>query len=118
MKKGQVRYGMLCMLAAIFTLSVFINVFGQEFRGTITGNITDPNGAAVAGATVVVKNVDTNVSQTITTNEDGAYTVPFLLPGKYSITVTNEGFKTSTQENINLNVDDRLTIDFKLEIGS
>lgn len=118
MKKGQVRYGVLCTLAAIFTLSVFINVFGQEFRGTITGNVTDPNGAAIAGATVVVKNVETNVSQTVTTNEDGAYTVPFLLPGKYSITITNEGFKTSTQENITLNVDDRLTIDFKMEIGS
>src|SRR5687768_11712753 len=114
MKKGQVRYGMLCTWAAIFILSVSINVLGQEFRGTITGNVTDPNGEAIAGATVVVKNVGTNVAQTITTNENGSYTVPFLLPGKYSITVTNEGFKTSTQENITLNVDDRLTIDIKM----
>lgn len=99
-------------------LSGFSTVFGQEFRGTITGTVSDPNGAAVAGATVVVKNIETNIANTVTTNEQGSYTVPLLLPGNYSVTVTNEGFKTSTQENVNLKVDDRLTIDFQMEIGS
>jgi len=108
---------MLCAVLAV-CLSAFINVFGQEFRGTITGNVNDPNGAVVPGATVIVKNIETNISTTIRTNDDGSYTVPLLLPGKYSVSATGEGFKTSIRENIEVKVDDRLTIDFTLEIGT
>src|SRR5215213_6096086 len=117
MKGNQVRYGMLCAVLAV-CLSAFINVFGQEFRGTITGNITDPNGAAIPGATVIVKNIETNIATTIRTNDDGSFTVPLLLPGKYSVSATGEGFKTSIRENVEVRVDDRLTIDFTLEIGT
>lgn len=90
----------------------------QEFRGTISGSITDPNGAAVAGATVTVKNKETNISSTVTTNESGTYTVPFLLPGIYNVSATSSGFKTSSRENIAVKVDDRLSVDFQLEIGT
>lgn len=117
MKKSKFRH---CIFLGILLLvaASSMTIFGQEFRATITGTVSDPNGAAVAGAAVVVKNIETNISNTVTTNEEGAYTMPFLVPGKYSLTVTNEGFKTTTQENITLNVDDRLTIDVKMEIGS
>lgn len=117
MKKSKIRYSIFLGIVPLILLN-FIIAFGQEFRATITGTVTDPNGAAVAGASVVVKNVETNVSNTVTTNEEGSYTMPFLVPGKYTLTVTNEGFKTTTQENIVLNVDNRLTIDIKMEIGS
>lgn len=90
----------------------------QEFRGTISGSVTDPNGAAVAGATVTVKNKETNISSTVTTNESGTYTVPFLLPGIYSVSATSSGFKTSSRENIAVKVDDRLSVNFQLEIGT
>jgi hypothetical protein len=108
------------MLCTVFVvcLSAFINVFGQEFRGTITGTVNDPNGSAVPGATVIVKNIETKVSTTIRTNDDGSYTVPLLLPGRYSVSATGEGFKTSIRENVEVKVDDRLTIDFALEIGT
>ena len=46
---------------------------GQEFRGSITGKVTDPNGAVVPGATVVVRNVATNEEGTATTNDEGSY---------------------------------------------
>jgi hypothetical protein len=117
MKKSQIRYGILCAVFAV-CLSAFVNVSGQEFRGTITGNVNDPNGAAIPGATVIVKNIETNVAATVKTNEDGSFTVPFLLPGKYSVSATGDGFKTSVRENIEIKVDDRLTIDFQLEIGT
>ena len=116
MKKNLSRCGILLGVFVIL-LSVFTSVFGQEFRGTIAGTVTDPNGAVIVGATVIVKNIETNISQTVVTNDQGAYTVPFLLPGRYSVSATNEGFKTSTLEDIQLNVDDRLTLDIKLEIG-
>ena len=117
MKKSQIQCSIICAVVVV-CLSAFSSVFGQEFRGTITGNINDPNGAAIPGATVVVKNVETNVAATVKTNQDGSYTIPFLMPGKYSITATGDGFKTSVREAIELKVDDRLTIDFQLEIGT
>lgn len=116
MKKGQMRLRVLAGMLALVLLG-FANIFGQEFRGTITGTVTDPQGAIIPGATVAVKNLETNVVNNVTANDEGAYTVPFLLPGKYSISVTGSGFKTSVRENVNVNVDDRLTIDFQLEIG-
>src|ERR1041384_3979901 len=92
--------------------------FAQEFRGTITGTVADPNGALLPGATVVVKNTETNIATTVKTNDEGAFTVTALIPGTYTVSATGNGFKTSTRENIGVNVDDRLTVDFKLEIGS
>ncbi len=116
MKKNQIRYGIFC--AVVVCLSAFGSVFGQEFRGTITGSLSDQNGATIPGATVIVKNIETNIAATVRTNDEGRYTVPFLLPGKYSVSATGSGFKTSIRENITVNVDDRLTIDFQLEIGT
>lgn len=104
--------------ATLLLLLVAATVSSQEFRATITGKVTDPNGALLPGATVVVKNVETNVSTTVTTNDGGSYTVPFLLPGKYNVTATSTGFKTSLRENIVLNVSDNLTVDVQLEIGT
>lgn len=93
-------------------------VNAQEFRGSITGTVSDPNGAAVAGATVTLKNVETNITQTVTSNDSGAYTFPLIQPGTYTVSATGSGFKTSARENLPVNVDDRLTVDFALEIGT
>jgi len=68
-------------------------VWAQEFRGTVLGRITDYSGAIVAGASVRVRNVDTNTSVSTKSNEIGAYQVPFLLPGNYDIQVEHAGFK-------------------------
>ena len=110
--------------AFIFTaLSVIFTAFAsiaaaQDFRATINGNVVDPNGAAVAGATVTVKNNATNITVSATTNGEGSYVIPFIVPGTYTITATSNGFKTATRENIVLKVDDRLPLDFNLEIGA
>ncbi|HEX8249543.1 MAG TPA: carboxypeptidase-like regulatory domain-containing protein, partial [Pyrinomonadaceae bacterium] len=116
MKKGQMRLKVLVGMLVIFLFS-FVTIFGQEFRGTITGTVTDPQGAVVPGAAVTVKNLETNVVNNVTANDEGSYTVPFLLPGRYSVSITAAGFKTSVRENVTVNVDDRLTIDVQLEIG-
>lgn len=118
MKKfaGRVGYGLAGVVVAMAALTAA--AFGQEFRGTITGSVTDPNGAAVAGATVTVRNVETNITSTITANDSGAYTAPLLPPGMYTVSATGSGFKTSSRENLQVRVDDRLTVDFTLEIGT
>ena len=111
----RVRLAGLTVAIALLFIS---GVYGQDFRGTIAGTVTDPNGAAVAGATVVVKNNDTNISKTTTTDGAGSYTVPFLAPGVYTITATGSGFKTATLEKVQVKVDDKLSLDFKMEIGA
>lgn len=110
------RRASLILAVALFAGAV--SSYAQEFRGSITGTVTDPNGAVVAGATVTVRSAATNIANTVSTNDSGAYTVPFLSPGLYTVSATGNGFKTSSRENVQVNVDDRLTVDFKLEIGT
>lgn len=104
----------MALTALLFTTAVF----AQDFRGTITGLVTDPNGAVVPNATVVIRNIETNVASTITTNDEGAFVAPLLIPGKYSVAVSGAGFKKTLREGVVLNVGDRLSIDFQLEVGT
>jgi hypothetical protein len=89
----------------------------QESRGTILGRVTDPSGAVVPGATVEVVNVATNVRITSITNGAGEFRVPFLLPGRYSVTVSSTGFKTYVQPNVELRVADALELRVTLAVG-
>jgi hypothetical protein len=109
----------LRIVAFLFLIFAFSTaIFGQEFRGTITGTVTDPNGSVVPGATITIKNVDTNVTSTVTSNSEGSYTVPFLVPGTYTISANSAGFKTTTIQNVNVKVDDKLTVDIALQVGT
>lgn len=105
-------------LALLLLMLSFGAANAQEYRGTIAGTVSDPNGAVVPAASVTVQNVETNVSNTATTNDEGAFSFPLLQPGKYKLTATAQGFQTSVREDIQLNVDDRLTVDFTLTIGA
>src|SRR5688572_13424992 len=116
--KSQPRFLFAVFTAFMFALCATFSVSAQEFRGTITGTVTDPNGAVVPGAKVTVKNTATNVTTNATSGESGGYAVPFLVPGTYSVSVVGDGFKTSTRENVEVKVDDRIAVDFKLEIGT
>lgn len=107
-----------CLFSALLTLFFVSSISAQEFRGTVTGTVTDPNGAVVPGASVTVKNVETNITNSVTTNTEGLYTVPLLQPGSYTVSATGTGFKTSTIENVAVRVDDRLTIDIQLQVGA
>lgn len=118
MKKSLRYAGQISFAAIIMAMAFAITISAQEFRGTISGTVNDPNGAAVAGASVVAKNLGTNVTSTAVTNDSGSYTIPFLIPGDYSVTVTANGFKTGTREKVPVSVDNKLTLDFALEIGT
>ena len=91
---------------------------GQEFRGTILGRITDPSGAAVAGAAVEVVNTATNAAHRTASDETGDYQVPFLVPGEYSVQVESAGFKRVSRQGIRLATNETLALNFTLEIGA
>src|SRR6266404_1040965 len=79
------RFHFACYLALAAGLAMLIPMVAaaQEFRGSITGRVTDANGAVVPGATVSLKNSETNVPATTTTNGEGSYDFPLLISGKY-----------------------------------
>jgi hypothetical protein len=104
---------------ALLTLSLVCSIgLAQEVRGSITGLVTDPQGAAVAGAKVAAKCLETNVVYPTTTNESGIYVIPLLPPGTYNITATQDGFKSAGQTNVPLRVTERVQADFRLEVGA
>ncbi|HLJ16587.1 MAG TPA: TonB-dependent receptor [Bryobacteraceae bacterium] len=92
--------------------------FGQDPRGSIGGRVVDQSDAVVVGAKVQVTNVQTGVSAPVQTNESGTFMVPFLLPGTYRVIAEMSGFKTYSQDNIELRVADVLDLTLRLEVGN
>jgi hypothetical protein len=90
----------------------------QTTGATVSGTVTDPTGAAVPNAQVVLTNNATNVPFNATTNGVGIYRITGLLPGSYKATVTHEGFNSTVKDGIELHVLDQVALDFSLQIGS
>src|SRR5215212_4389117 len=102
----------ICILASALCL------YGQEYRGSIQGRVSDPSGAAVPGASVVVKNTDTGVPAEATTNAEGNFQVSFLLPGNYSVGVTHTCFKKAERNDVRVNTNSRVDLEFALQLGA
>ena len=92
------RSGLLVVAVTLILVGAF-EVQAQT-TGTIYGTISDPNGAAISGATVTVTNLETNLKRTATTGAEGSYTVTLVPVGKYSIAVEAQGFKPYEQKAI------------------
>ena len=90
----------------------------QQDQGVITGTVTDSTGAVIPGAKVTVRNVDTNIVQTAETNVNGVYFVGPVRVGRYEVAVEAEGFKKSVRSGIEVHANDRIGLDFELEIGA
>src|SRR5713101_7620112 len=90
----------------------------QSTNASVTGYITDPTKAVIAGAKVVVINVDTNARYETTTNGAGSYDIPNLPPGLYRIEVEKPGFKTVVKSDLVLHIQDTAAINFEMAVGS
>src|SRR3954447_27042370 len=80
----------------------------QDTRGTINGGISDPSGAVIPGATVLITNTAMGQNTTTKTNQDGYYQAAFLMPGSYRIEAVAQGFKKAIQDDVQVRVADRL----------
>ena len=104
----------------LFVLFVSLGtVFSQSqiTTGTIQGTVLDENGAAVPGASVEIKNLETNFSRTISTDENGRFVSVALPPGNYSVTITKQGFATAVAEKVALTVGQTLTIPVSVKVS-
>jgi hypothetical protein len=90
----------------------------QTTNGLITGAVTDSSGAFVPGTQISVTNQNTSLSRVTTTNSSGTYILPQLPPGLYKINVSKEGFASVSRDNVELQVNQSVTLDFQLGVGS
>jgi hypothetical protein len=94
-----------------------VSCFAQLDRGSVSGTVTDSSGAGVAGAKVTVTNSAMGTQSSTVTTDTGAYTVPELAAGTYSVTVVAPGFATLVRNGITVSVGEVATIDLKLGVG-
>ena len=92
--------------------------FAQVSTASLNGTVRDTKGATVAGASVVLRNVDTSVEHTTISNNDGAYTLLNILPGRYTLVTTASGFSPAQIPMFTLTVGQAASIDFSLTVGS
>jgi Carboxypeptidase regulatory-like domain/TonB-dependent Receptor Plug Domain len=106
-----------CVAIAALLLFTAGSAAAQEFRATIRGQVLDSSNAALPGATVSAKNDETGEIATATTNTDGNFTIPFLRPGKYTLTVELSGFQKHTRSGMTLAVNETATLNVALAVG-
>jgi hypothetical protein len=104
--------------ALILCVNLAVQGFAQVNTASLTGLVTDPTGAAVAGAAVTAKNRATNVDTSATTDASGYYTFASLPVGIYTLTIEVQGFKKTVQDNVALEVGQKARIDFSLAVGA
>ena len=108
----------LVMLVGAVLLVVPATTFAQGETGSITGVVTDPQGATVAGAEVTLTDAATNTPRTVVTNDAGRYHFASLPAGFYDINFTKTGFKVHRATGQKVSVGSALTLDVALEVGA
>src|ERR1700738_5230220 len=105
------------LLLSFLGLGLSLNLYAQVVGGTIEGTITDPKGAVLPEVKVEIVNLATQIVTTLTSNADGFYTVPNLLPGNYRVTATRSGFATAVTELI-LTVGAQRVVNVAMHLGT
>lgn len=100
----------------LFLIVAVLSSFAQQ--GNVQGVVIDASGAAVPAAKITVRNVSTGVAQTVETNKEGFYSIPFLVPGPYEVMANATGFSPQTRTGLQLDVNMTARVDFTVAIGT
>jgi len=106
------------MRLALLVILSLVTLSAQDFRASVSGDITDATGAAVPGVRVIAESLERRLSYETASNDAGRYVTPFLPPGDYSIRFEKNGFKTARRDRFTLAAVDRLKLDIRLELGT
>ena len=117
MRNRLARRGAGVLVVCIAYAALTGAAYAQDSRGTITGTVRDASKAVVPGATVTATNAEMGNTVTATTNEAGAFQLPYLIAGTYKVTVELQGFKKHVRDKVEVRIADRLELDVTLEIG-
>lgn len=115
---GKSRRTVSTLAVIALILGISLAASAQNITASVRGTVTDGQGAAIAGANVTITNADTADSRNQKSDKDGSYNFPSLPIGRYTLTVTMEGFKTFEVKDVLLHVNDSLTLDAQLSIGA
>src|SRR4029077_21033823 len=124
MRSSRMRLSKLKTFAASFlalllihSVAMHVDVQAQVAGGTITGTVVDSSGRVIPNASVSITNLATGINRTVTTNEDGLYIAPNLLPASYELTFTAPGFKTDVMRGIQLTVGATVTLNLTMQVS-
>ena len=116
---SQLNSSFRIVLTAILVLLLGVSVHGQStYTGQISGEVTDPSGAVIAGAKVTLTDVATNVQTTATTDSKGVYVLPNLRPATYTILVEAPNLASVERKDVVLAVSQQANLNFTLSPGS
>lgn len=101
----------------VLVLAFLSVALGQVSTGTITGTVTDSQQARLAGATLKLTNLDTNITSTVAANDAGEYTFPLLNSGRYRLTAEAQGFQTSQVNDLTVELGRTLRVDLAMKLG-
>lgn len=119
MKSCKGFHGLWAAAAAIAVLLLTPTLAqAQRYLGAISGSVTDPSGAKVAGVKVTATEAATKYVTQVVTSDVGAYNMPALQPGTYSITIAASGFRTATRTGIVLTAGQSLNVDFAMSVAT
>jgi len=110
----------ICIAACLLLVAAGVvgtQASAQAVYGSILGTVTDPQGAAVVGATITVTSVGKGISETATSNESGNYSVTHLIPDVYTVRIEAKGFKTINQQNVVVSADNGSRVDEQFTVG-
>src|SRR5947209_10997923 len=102
---------------AFVVISCSSTLIAQVDRGNIVGTVSDPSGANVEGAKVVIRNLATDQSVDVTPESSGAYAANLLRIGTYSVTVERQGFKKAVEPNVEVGVNQVVRVNLRLQVG-
>ncbi len=111
------RLIVLFAVVALCCLPAMMAVAQSASTATLTGQVVDPQGAVISGATITATNIATNISRTAKTTGAGDYTIPNLAPGTYDIKVEAAKFATAVVKALKLNLGDQQDLNFKLTVA-
>src|SRR5438309_5305054 len=116
-KMARAVKGISALGAILGVLLFSLSLFSQVNTGTISGVVQDSSGALISGATVTIRNVDTGISRTVTSDDAGRYAVPVLPVGNYEVQGQQSGFQTEIRSGITLTVGREEVINLTLGVG-
>ena len=109
----------LFLILPLFLIFCVLSVHAQErYLGGLLGTVSDTSGAKIIGATVTATDNTTHFASKAVTNSSGSYSIPFLTPDTYTVTVEANGFGRETQTGIVLTADSSLAVNFTLKVGA
>ena len=115
--EGKIRNSVYGSAIAFLLAFGSCSLSGQTTTADILGNVTDPSGAALPNATLVLTNIETQDGKRLQTNESGAFVFTNLNPGHYRLSITSSGFRPVTNTDVFVSAGDRRRVDTQMAIG-